>query len=72
MTDKDLAYLKRLRVRMDDISDAFERAVFFRVCAGLQWYKQGKTASKYVTKTNEECGVAYVIEKIIKRKDSII
>lgn len=50
MTDKDLAYLKRLRVRMDDISDAFERAVFFRVCAGLQQFKQGKTASKYVTK----------------------
>ena len=31
-----------------------------------------KKISKYVTKTNEECGVAYVIEKIIKRKDSII
>lgn len=50
MTDKDLAYLKRLRVRMDEISDAFERAVFFRVCAGLQQYKQGRAASKYVTK----------------------
>lgn len=50
MTDKDMNFLKELAWKVDGIKDDFQRAVYYRICIGLQWWKLGKSKSKFVTK----------------------
>lgn len=50
MNDQEKNYLYRLRALCDTIEDDFDRTVFYAVCKRFMEHKQGKTASKNITK----------------------
>lgn len=65
MTKSDVDLLKRLHTICEAIPDEFSRAVFYRVCIGLQLRKQGLATTKYVTK---EQILEYLVTKGLARR----
>ena len=50
LTEKEMNFLNELRWKMDGIKDDLQRAIFLYICFQFQEYKQGRRATKNVTK----------------------